>query len=241
MLSIVIITKNEERCLPRLLDSIKGQDFHGNFEIIVSDANSTDMTREIALSYGCKIIDGGLPSVGRNNGAKIAQYPILLFLDADTQLPRGFISSLLFEMKRKGADCGTVKYSPLSAKWIDNLLYSCYNYLVMILQHFYPLSGGTCLFCTKSLWEQVGGFDESLSMAEDHNFVNKCGKIAKFRFISKVKIFCDVRRLEKEGRWGLLVKYGKVAIKYIFSGTKVEDLQFDYKLQGDVNVGKKNG
>ena len=85
-LSIVIITKNEQQYLPRLLHSIKMQEFK-DYEIIVSDAQSTDKTRAIAKSFGCKIVEGGLPSVGRNNGAKVANAPLILFLDADVVAP----------------------------------------------------------------------------------------------------------------------------------------------------------
>ena len=72
ILSIIIPTYNEEEYLPVLLDSIKSQSFD-DYEIIVADANSTDKTREIAESYGCIVVAGGLPAVGRNNGAKIAK------------------------------------------------------------------------------------------------------------------------------------------------------------------------
>ena len=68
--SIIIPTYNEEEYLPVLLDSIKEQDFD-DYEIIVADANSTDKTVEIAKDYGCIVVEGGLPAVGRNNGAKI--------------------------------------------------------------------------------------------------------------------------------------------------------------------------
>jgi glycosyltransferase involved in cell wall biosynthesis len=77
-ISIIIPTKNEETCLPKLLDSIKSQDFP-DYEIIIADANSTDKTREIAKSYGCIVVDGGLPAVGRNRGAEVANGEILLF------------------------------------------------------------------------------------------------------------------------------------------------------------------
>ena len=33
-----------------------------NFEIIVADNHSKDKTREIAASYGCTIVDGGIAS-----------------------------------------------------------------------------------------------------------------------------------------------------------------------------------
>ena len=82
ILSIIIPTYNEEKYLPILLESIKKQSFE-DYEIIVADANSTDNTRNIAQEYGCIIVDGGLPAIGRNNGANVAKGDILLFLDSD--------------------------------------------------------------------------------------------------------------------------------------------------------------
>ncbi len=54
-LSIIIPTYNEEEYLPKLLYSIKEQNFK-DYEIIVADAGSIDKTKEIAESYGCKVI-----------------------------------------------------------------------------------------------------------------------------------------------------------------------------------------
>ena len=85
ILSIIIPTYNEEEYLPVLLDSIKKQNFE-DYEVIIADANSTDKTREIASEYGCIITEGGMPAVGRNNGAKIAKGEYLLFLDSDLKL-----------------------------------------------------------------------------------------------------------------------------------------------------------
>lgn len=76
--SIVIPTYNEEEYLPKLLESIKMQSYD-DYEIIVADANSNDRTREIAEEYGCIVVEGGLPAVGRNNGAKVAKGEIILF------------------------------------------------------------------------------------------------------------------------------------------------------------------
>ncbi len=73
MISIIIPTLNEEKYLPKLLRSIKEQDFKEELEIIVADANSEDKTREIAKKFSCKIVEGGLPAKARNEGAKIAK------------------------------------------------------------------------------------------------------------------------------------------------------------------------
>lgn len=80
--------------MPWLLDSLGKQDFK-DYEIIRTDAGSKDKTVEIAKNYGCKIIPGGLPSKGRNEGAKVAKGDLLLFLDADLILPEGFLNTFL--------------------------------------------------------------------------------------------------------------------------------------------------
>ena len=47
-ISIVIRAFNEERGLPKLLSSIKKQEFEETYEIILIDSGSTDRTIEIA-------------------------------------------------------------------------------------------------------------------------------------------------------------------------------------------------
>ena len=84
MLSIIVPTLNEEEYLPKLLESIKKQDFK-DYEIIVADAGSEDKTLEIAKKRGCIITKGGSITVGRNNGAKVARGDIFLFLDSDVR------------------------------------------------------------------------------------------------------------------------------------------------------------
>ena len=78
--SLIIPCLNEEKYLPLLLDSIKKQNFK-DYEIIIADAGSKDKTLEIAKKYDCRIIPGGLPAKGRNEGAKIAKGELLFFCD----------------------------------------------------------------------------------------------------------------------------------------------------------------
>lgn len=90
MISILILTKNEEQDLPGCLDSVSWSD-----DIHVYDSMSTDNTIEIAKQYGAKVTQrdygesklafGGDEANHRNWGLKNIpfKYPWVLQLDAD--------------------------------------------------------------------------------------------------------------------------------------------------------------
>ena len=233
MLSIIIIAKNEEKLLPKLLESIKNQDYK-DYEIIVSDANSTDNTRKIARKYNCKIVSGGLPPIGRNNGARIAKGDIFLFLDADALLPENFLSMNIEEFNKRKLTQATAILFPLSDKIIDKMLHMSYNTFAKTMQYFSPHAGGICIFCRKDVFLKSGGFDESIKIAEDHAFVKKCKKYGKFRILKSVPLLCDVRRFEKEGRLSVIKKYLRIAAHRSLKG-EIYNPHFDYEMQG-VNI-----
>src|SRR6266571_1855477 len=90
-LTIIIPAKNEAKLIPNLLTSLTMQDYPqiGNTKVLVADANSTDGTPDIVMSFrdrlNVEVIRGGLPSVGRNAGAARAETPYVLFMDADIE------------------------------------------------------------------------------------------------------------------------------------------------------------
>ena len=86
-ISIVIVTKNEEKDVPNLLDSVNNLKYPKNrMEVIVVD-DSTDRTPEIIKKMlpNCKFIDGPRKgnTVAKNIGSKHATGEIILHLDAD--------------------------------------------------------------------------------------------------------------------------------------------------------------
>ena len=233
MLSVVIITKNEEEYLPKLLKSLENQTFK-DFEVIVSDADSTDKTREIAKQYGCRVVKGGLPAKGRNNGAKEAKHELLLFLDSDTVLPPNFLKDNLKEFREKNLDSATVVYKPISNKKRDKLLHSAYNTWAKGMQYLSPHAAGICIFCTKEAFNKVNGFNEKLHIAEDHAFVRQIKENGcKFRLLKSVPIFVSVRRAEKEGRLRLLAKYIYSGIYRLLLGKEIEKelVKYDFEYE----------
>src|SRR5579872_13311 len=91
-LTIIIPAKNEKKLIPLLLNSLAQQDYPHmrSTKVYIADAKSTDGTPEIVMSFrdrlNVEVIPGGMPSVGRNAGARKAQSQYVLFIDADIEL-----------------------------------------------------------------------------------------------------------------------------------------------------------
>ncbi|NCC52023.1 MAG: glycosyltransferase [Spartobacteria bacterium] len=109
-LSVIIPARNEEHNLPRLLESLNGQQPPPH-EVIVVDDHSTDRTPEIAHRYGARVISSAtLPGgwTGKtwacHQGAQVSQGEVLVFMDADTWLEDdGLVSITSAWMEEKGA------------------------------------------------------------------------------------------------------------------------------------------
>ncbi|MEW5994528.1 MAG: glycosyltransferase family 2 protein, partial [Candidatus Zixiibacteriota bacterium] len=84
-LSVVVITKDEERNIGRCLESVKWAD-----EIIVVDSDSTDRTRDIAAQCGARIITSPWRGYGQTKryGVDRAQGRWILSIDADEVVSR---------------------------------------------------------------------------------------------------------------------------------------------------------
>lgn len=227
-ISIIIPTLNEEQYLPLLLDSIQKQSFK-DYEIIVADAHSIDSTIRIAEQFGAKVVDGGMPAKGRNNGASVAQGEFLFFLDADVILPDDFLRSVYDEMQERYLDLSTCVVVPISDLYIDRVLHHLANLSIRMGQYTNPHAAGFCILSTKRLFERVGGFDESLTMAEDHDFVKRASRFRSLRVLDSTYINVSVRRLEKEGRAMLVNKYVLVELHRIFKGElKTDVIEYEF-------------
>ena len=232
ILSIIIPTFNEEEYLPILLESIKEQNFD-NYEIIIADANSTDRTREIAESYGCIVIEGGMPGVGRNNGAKIAKGKYLLFLDSDLKLTEDYLRDTLYEFEMERLGIAITQMQPLSEKSQDKLLHDLANRFMISVENIKPHGAGCYgIIVKRSLHERCGGFDESLTFGEDSEYIKRLGKVERFKVLRTPRIGVSTRRLEEEGIDTLIRQYGKSTFND-FSGKKTDADELNYNFGHD--------
>jgi rSAM/selenodomain-associated transferase 2 len=94
-LSIIIPTLNEARYLTAAVEAVRARAIRGTpDEILVADCGSQDGTADLAARLGVCVVKEDPPLDSRaaalNAGAARATGDVLLFLDADSIVPRGF-------------------------------------------------------------------------------------------------------------------------------------------------------
>lgn len=225
--SVVVPTFNEAALLPGLLEAL-GAQTTPPYEIIVADAGSVDDTRAIASAAGCSVVDGGLPGAGRNAGAMVATGDILLFLDADVRPEPDFLERALWEFERSDCVVATCLITPLEPGKLNAFLAEVANVYLQIMQSISPRAPGSCVLCLRAIHEAIGGFDESLKLAEDHDYVKRAAALGGFSVLTGVAIPTSMRRVKTEGLVALSLKYLWSEIHAIL-GLPIRKLPFEYE------------
>ncbi|MFH1193483.1 MAG: glycosyltransferase [bacterium] len=228
LVSIIIPTYNEENFLPKLLHSIRKQEYK-NREVIVADANSTDRTRVIAEEYGARVVEGGPVAEGRNNGAKKSKGDILLFLDADVVMPDAyFLEFIVKEFERKKLGIATCLPLPISESKIDHAFHNFFNVYTKLLEALVPHTPGFCILVKRGVHEAINGFDEEIKLAEDHDYSQRAVEFGKFGILRSRKIPVSIRRFEKDGRMKVAAQYFFCELHMMMLGSVKTDI-FKYK------------
>ena len=213
-LTIVIPAKNEAAMLPRLLDSLCRQDYAGMgvTRVIVADAGSTDGTVEVALSFRdrlpVEVIRGGLPSVGRNAGARLATTKYVLFLDADVELPEPtLLRRALGRMRGRNLHLVTTNIGCRDGGFLDNALYAANNLMQHVGRFLKPFATGMFMLFNREAFWVLGGFNERALFAEDY-LLSK--GVARRRFgLVRGRVLTTNRRFQKIGHWTMVWMFCK--------------------------------
>ncbi|RLG29540.1 hypothetical protein DRN98_08285 [Methanosarcinales archaeon] len=215
MFSIIIPAHQEEKYIGETLGAlskvVEGE-CKNNCEVIVVCNACTDRTADISRTFrdklNIRVIETGKRGVSfaRNLGAKYAKGNILVFLDADIVISKGFLTAISRAVK-DGAEIGTCKARASSNRLFDNILM-----MLKSLTHYFGVSTGV-IFVTRRLFERIGGFNEDLSVGEDGDFIRRAMKQGKYK-VADAYIFNNMRRFEKKGYINIFLFW----IKHAFSG-----------------------
>ncbi|HEY1676468.1 MAG TPA: glycosyltransferase [Candidatus Sulfotelmatobacter sp.] len=215
----MIPAKNEAKLIPRLLTSLTNQDYAKmpSTRVLVADANSTDGTPEVVMGFGDRlnvsVIRGGMPSVGRNQGAALADTSYVLFLDADIELAdRTLLRRCMERAQGRQLHCVTTNIVCKDGSWVDKLFYAandCFQYLSYLHRPF--ATGMFMLFERKKFWE-LGGFHEQIHFAEDYRLSQQVER-ARFAVV-RGGVYTTNRRFKRMGHLKVGWLFLKTAMNY---------------------------
>jgi len=205
-LAIVIPCKNEEKYIGVLLDSLARQSYDlTKSRIVIADAGSTDQTLSVIDNFKDRfpsiktdVIDGGLPAVGRNRGAEYSSSRYILFLDADIEIQDPhLIHRAVLAMRLDKLHCVTTDIKSRDAGALTATMYGFNNLAQHLSRLTKPFSTGMFMLFDRAAFENLGGFDEKVTYAEDYHLSMRVAA-SRFRVVPG-QILASNRRFHRSG------------------------------------------
>ena len=213
-LTIIVPAFNEEAYLPSTLDSIHAAAAQlrsrssVDIDTIVVDNNSRDQTAAVARGRGARVVREPVQGIARarNAGARHAEGDVLVFIDADVTVPHNLLQEVHAAMSDPDCVGGgvDVDYRP------KRLPVRLYLRAWRVLGRLTGMVQGATQFCRRSVFEQVGGYDEKVWIGEDvdfywglKRFARRTGRTVRFMRSPRVRPSC--RRFDKWPLWRTLV------------------------------------
>jgi len=199
LISVVIPTLQEEEYLKKTLPKLAR--LKPPVEIIVVDGLSKDKTVDVAKRFTERVFQTRKRGIARakNYGAEKSTGEILVFLDADVNVPQNLVTEVLEvfnDTTVAGATCNVLFVQP---SFPEAVFSRFYNFLVRASFLFKPHCQGKFLAVRKNVFLRVGGFDESMPCLEDHDLAFRLSKSGRFVFIKSLTVYEFPRRFRKLG------------------------------------------
>lgn len=228
MISIIIPVYNEEKIIQKTLRALRAELRKPDFEIIVSDAQSSDRTVEHARPYADRVVIEKEPEKrtiarGKNLGAKIAQGDYLVFIDADVIIkkPLFFFKRALSAFTRDPHLVGltvNLKVFPNEATLADTVIFGLVNLTHRLLNNILHTgsASGEFQMIKKDVFKKLGGYQESLAVAEDNEMFRRLAQAGITRMEKTLTVYHTGRRAHAIGWPRLLFQWFLNALSVSF-------------------------
>lgn len=227
-ISVVIPAYNEEAFIRQTLEALTSQGGidKNEYEIIVVDNNCVDLTAEIAVSLGARVIKESKAGVGwaRAAGFATATAPLIATTDADSVVPSNWLSAIIeaFKDKKVVAVGGPVTYDiehEVMSAVVNHSIPYLHEIDRLIHANAYHLIGSN-MAVRRTAFDQVGGWTASLSLGEDMDLSHRIAQIGTINFLPKLRVQTSDRRFQTVGPQQLITYLGNY-IELTHPGTAV--------------------
>lgn len=231
--SVVIPCLNEEEYLPRLLHNLSRQTYR-HFEVYVVDGSSEDNTPSLVTDYPAnyplKLITTTKRNVSyqRNLGAHQSSGPVLVFFDADTQIPKNFLEKIHHAFETKRPHLLTTWMAADSHRAADQLVATGSNLLIEIGRIVGVVgSFGAMIAIKRGVFDDIGGFDEQTKFSEDRQIVQTAVDYNyQFIILQKPKFIYSLRRFRSEGTLEALLDSIRANLEIASNGFHTEKINY---------------
>ena len=210
-LSIIVPTLNEASHLPLLFADLNEWPY--DFDLIIVDGGSKDLTISIAQIHGVNVIRSLKKSRGYQLkiGASKAKGDWLLFLHADSRLCSRWVNSLLKVIQNKTSK-NSAWYFDFKIKK-NNLEFRILEIAVALRSHFLQTPyGDQGLLIHKDLYYNLGGYSY-LKIMEDIDFITRLSKKTKVKRIRE-NIYTDSIKWSNSNIISRAIKNSKLRKKW---------------------------
>jgi glycosyltransferase involved in cell wall biosynthesis len=188
-----------------------------NTRVLVADANSTDGTPQIVLGFrdrlNVQVIPGGMPSVGRNRGAALADSDYVLFLDADIEMAHASVIRRAVELaQQRQLHCVTTNIVCRDGTWFDKAMYAGNDFFQYLSRLHKPFATGMFMLFDLRKFRELGGFHEQVQFAEDYLLSQR---VARKRFgIVRGGVYTTNRRFQRMGHFRVARLFLRTAFNF---------------------------
>lgn len=205
-LAVVIPALNEEA---RIEAAVASAWEAGADEVVVADGGSTDRTRVRAAAVARVVASPQGRAAQMNAGAAATTSDVVLFLHADSRLPRNAAALVRAVLTDPLVEAGAFRMrfdAPgFYFRFITTLSHARAWWWGITL-------GDQAIFARRELFRRLGGYRD-LPILEDLDFADRARRAARFRVL-KAEVLTSARRWEHRGRlrtsvsnWAILFLY----------------------------------
>jgi rSAM/selenodomain-associated transferase 2 len=224
-ISIIVPVWNETAIINHSVRRILAQTCNGGFEVIVVDGSPDGETVQSIRDEKVKKFTAGKGrSVQMNRGASRASGEILLFLHADTTLPRGALETISALLDSGDVVGGAFDLGIDSERIIFRIIENMASFRSRISRMPYGDQG---IFIRKDYFHAMGGFKE-IPLMEDVDLMRRIRKAGDRICIIREKVKTSPRRWEKEGVLSCTLRNWSL-ITFYFLGVSPEKLARFYR------------